>query len=248
MFKNLEVVIGIQARSNSSRFPGKIYEQIGDRAVLSHVIDQAESAAGYLSRKTSAKLMYKFNRRLRCRVAILHPENDNTITKGFRGTDVMLVSGDEKDVLSRYVRAQEATNADFVVRLTSDCPMVLDFVIVKHVHVAIFNEHDYVSNVEEKCRFVADGLDCEIMSKKALKWLDANAKSEHDREHVTTMLRRERPAELSQAIITSKLDTSHLKMSIDTVEDLERVRAYYHEREHKMAEARRIFGEGVYEL
>ena len=242
MNKPLEVLIAIQARSNSTRLPKKIYETIGDRSVLDHVIDRAKSTANHITKYTS-KL------KINCQVAVLHPENDDELVKAFRGSGAILIAGEEDDVLSRYVRAQRLTDADYVVRLTSDCPLILDFVIAKHVHVASFNQYDYVSNVEESCRLIADGFDCEVLSRRALEWLDQNAKSKEDREHVSTLLRKHRPSNLSQAFISMKMDTSHMKMSVDTIDDLNRIRDYYHKRLGKMDVAKAMFGSGnVYEL
>ena len=239
--KSLEVLIAIQARSNSTRFPKKIYEHIGDKRVLDHVIDRAKSTADHIMRYTT-RISVK------CQVAVLHPEQDDELVKSFRSSGAILIGGPEEDVLSRYVKAQEMTASDYVVRLTSDCPLILDFVIAKHINVAAFNSYDYVSNIEESCRTVADGFDCEVMSRKAVEWLDQNATEAFDREHVTTALRRDKPSELSQAFISMKLDTSKMKMSVDTQDDLNRLREYYHEREHKLNVARRLFGNGVYEL
>lgn len=237
----IEVLIAIQARSNSTRFPKKIFEHIGDKRVLDHVIDQAKSAAEHVTRYTT-KL------KINCQVAVLHPANDNELIRSFRTSGAILIGGEEHDVLSRFVSAQSMTDADYVVRLTSDCPMMLDFVIAKHIHVAAFNSYDYVSNVDENCRFIADGFDCEVLSRKAIGWLDRFALSPSDKEHVTSAIRRLRPDSLSQAFISSKLDTSRMKMSVDTREDLDRIREYYHDREHKMTVAKRLFGSSVYEL
>ena len=239
--KPIEILIAIQARSNSSRFPKKIYEHIGDRRVLDHVISMSNSTAAHI---------HKYSRvvRMNCRVAVLHPETDNELVRSFRSSNAIFIAGSEEDVLSRYIAAQRMTDADYVVRLTSDCPLILDYVIAKHINVAVINQHDYVSNIEESCRFVADGFDCEVISRKALDWLSRNARDAEDREHVTTAIRRHRPPTLSQAFIASKLDTSRMKMSVDTKEDLDRMREYYHEREHKMTVARRLFGSAVYEL
>lgn len=241
MSQPTEILIAIQARSNSTRFPKKIYEHIGSLRVLDHVITQAKSTAEHVSKYAS--IIKK-----RAQVAVLHPAGDDELVRAFRTSADIFIAGDEKDVLSRYVTAQRMTDADYVVRLTSDCPLILDFVIAKHINVAVHNKYDYVSNVEEACRFVADGFDCEILSRKALAWLDANAKTPEDREHVTSAIRRERPSSLSQAFISMKIDTSRMKMSIDTKEDLDRMREYFHEREHKMTVARRLFGNSVYEL
>lgn len=241
MNQPLEVLIAIQARSNSTRFPKKIYEYIGDRRVLDHVIDRAKSTADHIMRYTNK---IKIN----CKVAVLHPTDDDELVRTFRSSGAILIGGDEHDVLSRYVTAQSMTDADYVVRLTSDCPLILDYVIAKHIHVATFNRYDYVSNVEEKCRFVADGFDCEVLSRRAIEWLDENASSSEDREHVTTLIRRLRPIGLPQAFVSMKIDTARMKMSLDNDQDLERMREYYHEREHKMTVARGLFGDAVYEL
>lgn len=242
MTKPLEVLIAIQARSNSTRLPKKIYETIGDRRVLDHVIDRAKSTAAHITKYTSKM-------KINCNVAVLHPDTDDELVKAFRGSGAILIAGSEQDVLSRYVHAQRLTDADYVVRLTSDCPLILDFVIAKHIHVAAFNQYDYVSNVEESCRLIADGFDCEVLSRKALEWLDLNAKSPEAREHVTQVLRKIRPPNLSQAFISMKMDTSDMKMSVDTPDDLSRMRDYYHKRLSKMDVARAMFGNGnVYEL
>lgn len=239
--KTLDVLIAIQARSNSTRFPKKIYESIGDKRVLDHVVERAKSTADHISRYTNKM-------KINCQVAILHPDTDTELVKAFRNTGAILIGGSEEDVLSRYVQAQSMTDADYVVRLTSDCPLILDYVIAKHIHVAAFNSLDYVSNIEEQCRFVADGFDCEVISRHALQWLDENAVSASDREHVTPAIRRLRPASLTQGFITMKIDTSDMKMSVDTPEDLERMRSYHETRLHKMNVARKLFGNNVYEL
>lgn len=241
MTQAIEVLIAIQARSNSTRFPKKIYEHIGEMRVLDHVIARARSTAEHIHKYSSTV-------KINCSIAVLHPDGDSELVRTFRSPGVIFIAGSENDVLSRYVNAQKMTDCDYVVRLTSDCPLILDFVIAKHINIAVRNRYDYVSNVEEACRFIADGFDCEILSRKAIKWLDENATGPLEREHVTTAIRRVRPASLAQAFISMKLDTSRMKMSVDTPEDLERMREYYHEREHKMTVARRLFGNSVYEL
>lgn len=235
------VLIAIQARSTSSRFPGKIFELIGQKTVLQHVIDQAKSAKFHIERSSRQKL-------IKCEIAVLHPANDRSIINSYKQTGAHLVSGDEDNVLSRFIEATNLIKPDYVVRLTSDCPLVLDFVISKHINVAVLNDLDYVSNVEEQCRTIADGFDCEIMSRKAIDWLENNAITPEHQEHVTLALRQMRPQSLRFGFISSKLDTSHLKISLDTSEDLERIRKYYHDREYKLSVAKKLFGKNVYEI
>lgn len=238
----VNVLICIQARTNSTRFPQKIYQSIGRKMVLQHVVDQALSSKIYVERANHKKI-------IKCQVAVVHPDNDIQLVTTFKNCGAMLISGSEPDVLSRYIKAQALTRADYIVRLTSDCPLLLDFVISKHINVAVFNDLDYVSNVDESVRLVFDGMDCEIMSARALKYLEENAVTSHDREHVTTLLRRDRPRTMNFGFVSSKLDTSAMKLSLDTPEDLERIREYYHAREHKIGLANKIFGHrGVFEI
>ena len=235
------VIIAIQARSNSTRFPQKIYAQIGKKMCLQHVIDQAKSSKLYIERAIHKK-------EIRCEIVVVHPENDFQIITTFKPM-VNLIAGNEEDVLSRYIKVYDTHNPDYIVRLTSDCPLILDFIISKHINTAVLNELDYVSNVETSCRTSFDGTDCEIMSKNAMEWLKLNAVSDYDKEHVTTAIRRDRPKGLQQGFISFKLDTSKMKLSLDTPEDLKNIRDYYHERETKMTNALVIFGKrGIYEL
>lgn len=231
----VNVLICIQARTNSTRFPQKIYQALGKKMVLQHVVDQALSSKLYVERSSH-------KRAIKCQVAVVHPENDIQLITTFKNCGAMLISGSESDVLSRYVKAQELLKSDYIVRLTSDCPLLLDFVISKHINTAVFNDLDYVSNVDESVRLVFDGMDAEILSAKALKYLEINAKTAHDKEHVTTLLRRDKPESLRFGFISSKLDSSSMKLSLDTPEDLERIRAYYHDREHKIALSHKIYG------
>lgn len=236
------VLIGIQARSTSKRFPGKIFEQIGNKKTLEHVIDKAKSAKDYLERFVKSE-------DIRVHVAVLYPEGDRKIKDTFRHTNVTFIEGDENDVLSRYIKASLQFDADYTVRLTADCPLMLDFIINKHIRCAIFNKLDYVSNIEPDCRQVADGLDCECLSARAMSWLADNVTEAYDKEHVTSLIRSARPEDLIQGFVSSKLDSTNLKLSLDTVEDLEVIRKYYHQREHKNEVARKIFGrQFIYEL
>lgn len=234
----IKVLIGIQARSTSKRFPRKIFETIGPERVLDHVVLRARSAANHIMRH------YK-KVEMAARVALLIPYADKELYNNFRYSDCMIIEGPEDDVLARFIEAQKITGADYIVRLTADCPLMMDYMISKHVSVAVMDDYDYVSNVEECCRTIADGFDVEVLSKSALDWLDQHATGIH-REHVTSLIRTERPEHIRQAIVMSKLDTTHMKMSIDTDQDLYAARKYYHEMERKKEAAQKLFGHDVF--
>ena len=155
-------------------------------------------------------------------VVLLVPKDDQL--KDFQ--DCLVLQGDENDVLSRYGEAIVDWPADYICRITADCPEIPAPLISKAVFTAMNHELDYASNVGKGCKTFADGFDVQVMSKELLEWLDENADTAHDREHVLTFLDDTKPEWVRVGHILSYCDNSHLKLSVDTQEDLDFVRAY----------------------
>lgn len=208
-----KILIGIQARSTSQRFPNKGMADLCGKPVLEHVVSTCLSVRDYLSKGKIDELDVH--------VALLVPYGDHL--KDYFDKLVRVVEGDENDVLSRYWKASNDAQYDYIVRITGDCPMIPSFVIVKHIKCAASFEADYVSNVDERLRTEIDGWDCEVVSKRALDWLNANAKTEADREHVTTLVRSAPPDWAKVGHIIGFVDRSHIKLSVDTQADLDAV-------------------------
>lgn len=227
------VLIGIQARSTSVRFPGKCFEPLGNKRLLDHVIDSCKRAAIY-SNKYSYRKNYTTN------VALLIPLND-PIKKGF-SSQVDIIEGSEYDVLSRYQKAQKKYDADYICRITGDCPLIPPYIISKHISLAIVGRYDYVSNVDESCRLSLDGIDCEVISKRMLEWLCNETKSESEREHVTIRARTHPPIWSNRAFTASFFDHSDIKLSVDTIEDLQKVRDHYERVGKKLQYAEKLYG------
>ncbi len=232
MERNLKVLIGIQARTNNSRLPKKAFEIIGKKRLLDHVIDACQRAAKY-----SNKFTYKKKYKVDC--ALLVPYGD-PIKDAFGEIDV--IEGEELDVLSRYTKAMEIYEPDFICRVTGDCPLIPSYVISKHISIAVVCGYDYVSNVDEECRLSLDGIDCEIISKKMMRWLESEASSKEEREHVTLKARTDPPHWAKRAFTASYFDHSNIKLSVDTEEDLERVREEYDRVGKALQRAERLYG------
>lgn len=223
------VLIGIQARSTSARFPMKVHEKIGHKAMIEHVIASAEIAAKYINK-------YSNSTRTLVEVALLIPHGD--LLSKYR-SKLPVHEGPESDVLTRYAQAAARFKSDYVVRVTGDCPLIPSFLISKMIKTAVVNGYDYVSNVDPRFRTAADGHDCEAISIRLLKHLDETAKDPADREHVTLAARRSPPEWARLGHVTGHVDLSNLKLSVDSLEDLERVRAQYariNEMDHAAAE------------
>lgn len=237
MEKKINVCIGIQARSTSTRLPNKITEMIDNKPVIDHVIEACESASTFINR-------YTFSSNMVSTVFLLIPEGD-PVKDVARISKDRIIEGDENDVLSRYYKMAKDNDAKFIVRVTADCPSLPHFLIYKCINTAAKNGFDYFSNVgdlQSMMRTSIDGHDVEVMSIRALDWVNDNAKGK-DREHVTSLLRKDPfPSSLRAGILIGHNDHSHLKLSVDTKEDLERVRDEYDKIQKKISLARRLYG------
>lgn len=233
MFSRNKVLIGIQARSTSKRLPGKVFEPIDGRSMLDHVIDAARKSMDYVNYKS-----HQTGLSVAC--ALLVPRGDALIKSFVRR--IPIIEGSESDVLSRYVTASREFDADFCVRITSDCPLIPPFVITKILKLAVINSYDYISNVDPNFRTALDGSDCECMSGRMMEWLDRETEQGVEREHVTLACRTRPPEWARNAGVIGFFDQSDIKLSVDTEEELDRVREQYDSMQKKLRTAEKMFG------
>jgi spore coat polysaccharide biosynthesis protein SpsF (cytidylyltransferase family) len=83
-----------------------------------------------------------------------------------------------------------------------------------------------VTNAFPEYRTFFDGSDCEMVDRRLFAWVNREAKG-HDREHVMSLLYKQRPEWCSFANLFSNFDLTDVKLSIDTEEDLKRAGAAY---------------------
>jgi spore coat polysaccharide biosynthesis protein SpsF (cytidylyltransferase family) len=192
----------------SSRLHGKVLAEIGGTTMLERVIARASSA----------------RRIQRVVVATSRSEEDDRIEELCRSRGVAVFRGSEHDVLERYLGAAEEIDADPVVRLTADCPL-LDPAVVDAV-VARFErgDVDYAANINPPT--FPDGLDAEVLSRAALERAAREARLSSEREHVTLYIRNH-PEIFRLANVVHSPDLSALRWTVDEPEDLELVRAVY---------------------
>lgn len=226
-----KVLIGIQARSGSTRLPNKAFELIGHSRMLDHVIDSCKKAGQYIDSINHLGI--------RSEVVVVSPVGD-PIVNAF-STRCRIIEGSEQDVLSRYAGAVNAFDPDYLVRITGDCPLIPSYVISKMTTLAVKNRYDYVSNVDD-FRTSLDGSDCEVISRKMFDYIHDVASIPADREHVTTIVRRCPPDWARMGAVVGYFDHSEIKLSVDTMDDLSRVRAAYDSVNKRVAEAERRYG------
>jgi len=205
----MKTVALIQARMSSSRLPGKVLQEIGGHPMLLRVIRRAQQTS-------SVEL-----------VAVITSTgaDDDAIERLCQENGVPCFRGSLDDVLDRYYQAAKHFQADAVIRLTADCPLLDPKIIDKVVRTFQQGGFDYVSNALE-CTY-PDGLDTEIFGVDTLEraWREARLKSE--REHVTAYIYKH-PEIFRLGSVKHEEDLSLLRWTVDTPRDLEFVRTIYH--------------------
>lgn len=194
----------IQARSGSTRFPRKVLALLQDRPVLTHVIERATRATlvdGVVVATTDGAM-------------------DDDVATLARRSGALVTRGPEDDVLTRYLLAAREHEADVIVRITADCPLV-DPAIVDRVIRARADEHaDYASNVAPAT--YPDGYDVETLTVECLFRVDREATLAYEREHVTVRV-REHLDDYRTAQVLNDRDLSWMRLTVDLPEDLDRI-------------------------
>ena len=207
----LNVVAVVQARMGSSRLPGKVLEDIAGAPLLARVVERAEAATGVGA----------------VTIATSTARRDDAIEALAAKIGVDCYRGSEEDVLSRVLGAARKADADVVVRLTGDCPL-LDPELIDQVIARVLSSEspcDYASNVLR--RTYPKGLDAEALHIDALVRIARLSESAEAREHVTWFAYRERPDLFLLGSVEIAEDFSHLDWSVDDREDLDLVRGLY---------------------
>ena len=194
------VIAVIQARTGSSRLPGKVLRPLGGRAVLDWVVRAGQSAAGVDDVVIATSTA---------------PGDDPIVQVGER-LGVPVVRGSEDDVLSRFLTAVDEHPCDAVVRLTSDCPL-LDPTLIAQT-VALWRADptvDYAATT--LVRSLPRGLDVEVASVDALRRVATTATGHH-RTHVTSGLYTE-PGDYRLTGVVVRPAANDLRITLDTAED-----------------------------
>ena len=95
-----------QARLGSTRLQGKVFKKIKDKSLLEYHLDGLRSA------------------KLPIIVATTDLGRDDEIAKFCQRNGIQFFRGSETDVLKRFYKAAQHFNLDYIVRVTSDCPLI----------------------------------------------------------------------------------------------------------------------------
>jgi spore coat polysaccharide biosynthesis protein SpsF len=202
-----------QARTTSTRLPGKVLIQVAGQSLLEHHLDRLASAGAQVLVATTVN-------------AADDPIADIATMRG-----LACHRGSEHDVLSRFHDCAAAAGLDVVVRVTSDCPLIDGQLIADAIeqYLAAADEGLYLSNALR--RTFPRGLDFEVFSASALNVAALHATAPAHREHVTPYLYENAGGHTRLAHVTWPEDKSAYRVTLDTFEDLTLIRALIEQHE-----------------
>ena len=209
----MKTIAIIQARMGSTRLPGKVMKNLYDKTVLAHVVNRVKAC----------DLVDEIV------VATTELSDDDCIVEESQKLDIKWFRGSKNNVLERYYLAAKKYQADAIMRITSDCPL-LDVEILNNL-LSYFQEEsemgldiDYLSNTLR--RSFPRGLDAEIFTYLALEKTYHSTTQDYEKEHVTPYI-YQHPDLFSLHNLSNDNDLSHHRWTLDTSEDYQLIKIIY---------------------
>lgn len=194
------IIAIMQARFSSSRLPGKILKPLLKIPMIIHEVNRLKKS------KFIDKIV----------IATSQEASDDIVEMICQQCNVEVFRGSLKDVLDRYYQCANNYQADQIIRVTGDCPLldweIVDAVITKHLSEG----NDYTSNTLRPT--FPDGLDVEIMKFSVLVQAWQQAKLPSEREHVTPYIYKH-PELFKLGCLYCFEDLSTMRWTVDEEED-----------------------------
>jgi spore coat polysaccharide biosynthesis protein SpsF len=203
-----KISIIIQARVDSKRLPNKILKEIIGKPMILHIINRLKKI------KNIDQII----------LATTNKKEDDVIADIAKKNNIFIFRGDDNDVLKRFYDCAIHFEADPIIRITADCPLIDPSLVNEILNFYLNNNYDYVSNTIHPT--YPDGLDTEIFSFSSLKNATKNATLPSEREHVTPYIKKHQTI-FKSFNFQSTDDLSHIRLTVDEKEDLKLIRQIY---------------------
>lgn len=191
----------VQARMGSTRLPNKVMKPIAGIPMIELL----------LKRLSKAKEIDQIV------VATSQDTRNLTLAAHVGSLGYACEQGSENDVLERYVQAGRAHQAEIIIRITGDCPLVDPVLVDDCIRSFRAAGVDYFSNTDPPT--YPDGLDIEVTTLAALERAAEESNKEFDHEHVTPYIRES--GVFTKAGMQNSEDLSHLRWTVDDPDDFE---------------------------
>lgn len=162
-----KIVTIVQTRCGSSRLPNKVLLPLADQPLFIRMHERlmASKLAGTIVIATTTN------------------KKDDVIEELCLKANIPYYRGHETDLLDRYYWTALVHEADIIVKIPSDCPLIDPKIIDNAIQYYLDNDFDFVSNLHPAS--YPDGNDIEVFSMNLLEDAWANAMENYEREHAT---------------------------------------------------------------
>ncbi|WP_050033584.1 cytidylyltransferase domain-containing protein [Halorubrum halophilum] len=211
-----QVVAIIQARMGSTRLPGKVMLPLAAEHALSHTIRRVKSTE-YVTKTM---------------VATSKRTADDIVARYAVRSGADVFRGSESDVLGRIHDAACSANADVIVRITGDCPLIDPVTIDTAVQEILDGDTQYAANIFD--RTFPRGLDVEVFTFESFERVHEEATEPHHREHVTPYYREQEDVFSTESVTSEDVfdepqfqNRGDLRLTLDEADDYEVLRTIY---------------------
>jgi len=167
----MRIFATIEARMTSSRLPGKVLLDARRAPLLHHLVDRLRDVPSL----DGIVLATTTNR------------TDDVLAQFAAHERIACFRGSEDDVMARVLGAAGSVEADVVVEITGDCPVIDPQIVEQTIRMFLAHDVAYASNVI--VRSYPDGMDTQVFWLDTLKRSAALTSERLDREHVTLHIR-----------------------------------------------------------
>ena len=165
-----QLVLIIQARMNSSRFPNKVISDLGGSPLIERILQRV-------------KMVKKIGTFI---VATTKRKDDDILVDIAKSNRVEVFRGSENDLVDRYYQAVKDRNVDHILRLPADNPIPEPSEYNRLINYHLKTNNDFSSNI---CNFMKngypDGFGVEIFTANSLKRIWRSEKRKKFRQHIT---------------------------------------------------------------
>lgn len=201
------IVAIIQARMGSTRLPGKVMLKVMGRSMLSFMIERLRFC------KSIDKIV----------IATTTSEQDWPIVQYCIENNISYYQGSENDVLDRFYQTAKEYNAENIIRLTGDCPLI-DPEVIDELVARFIKEGD-LDHMNTGATY-PEGVDAEVVSFSALEDAWKNATLSTEREHVTAHIWAN-PDKFKTKPMQYTRDLSKYRYTVDEPSDFEVVKSIF---------------------
>lgn len=212
MYQRKKIVATIEARMTSSRLPGKVLMDFCGKPDLQHIIERLRRSK-YVDEVV---------------VATTTNKEDNPVVELCDKLSCKYYRGSEEDVLQRVLDAAKSVNAELLVEITGDCP-VIDWRHVDYLIEMFFTkDYDYVANILE--RTFPRGFDTQVYPVAVLDEVNQLTRDALDHEHVSLYIyHHPERYKLGNWVAPSDVHHPEFEITLDTKEDYQLIKAVYEE-------------------